>query len=96
METFLTTSINKGLNLTHEKTPRGKTRKDMKRYGKTRKIHYKTRKRVSTEYWTSHMKRHEDERHEKTWKDTKRHEKKRKIHYKMRKDRIYIDKICFI
>ena len=33
---------------------------------------------------------------EKPLKDMKRHEKTRKIHYKMRKDRVYIDKICFI
>ena len=46
------------LNLTDEKTPRGKTRKE--------------------------------------WKDTERHEKTRTLHYRMRKDRIHIDKICFI
>ena len=32
------------LNLTHEKTRRGKTRKDMKIYEKTRTLHYKMRK----------------------------------------------------
>ena len=32
------------LNLTHEKTRREKTRKDMKTYEKTRTLHYKMRK----------------------------------------------------
>ena len=65
---------------------------------------------IKTEGWTSHMKRHleerdekirkdtkrhGEERHEKTQKDTERHEKTRKMHWKMRKDRVCIDNRLF-